>query len=108
MRLRTGLLALAGGLALALLSSAKDGEATATYSEIMGCETGCTVAAGGWPAPYLVDYPGISVVGSVDLLGGLIGEDKLRPLPFFLTWLFWAAAVAAVLLLARRVRGGRR
>ena len=85
MRIRNWILVLSGGLMLALLSSAKAGSASATYSEIMGCEQSCEVAAGGWPVPYLVDYPGISVVGSVDLMGGLLGEDHFRPREFCLT-----------------------
>ena len=97
------LLVLACGLALALLSSAKPGRARAVYSEIMGCETGCDVAAAGWPAPFLVDYPGISVVGSADLSGALLGEDKFYLIPFVLTLLFWVAAATAALLVWRRV-----
>jgi hypothetical protein len=90
------------GLALTLLSSAKGGETSATYSEIMGCEQSCPVAAAGWPFPYLVDYPGISVVGSADLSGALVGEDKFRLLPFVLTLAFWTAAAMAAALLRRR------
>jgi hypothetical protein len=62
----------------------------------MGCETGCEVAAAGWPAPYLVDYPGISVVGTANLSGALLGEDKFHLLPFALTFLFWTALSAGV------------
>ena len=92
------------GLALALLSSAKAGETSATYSEIMGCEQSCRVAAAGWPFPYLVDYPGISVVGSAGLSGALTGEDKFRLLPFLLTLAFWTAAALVADLLWRRAR----
>ncbi|HEY0626389.1 MAG TPA: hypothetical protein VGD10_06615 [Allosphingosinicella sp.] len=95
MSVRLLLLSIAAGILLALLSSAAPGRAQATYSEIMGCETRCEVAAAGWPAPYLVDYPGISVVGSANLSGGLLGEDKFRLLPFLLTALFWIALAAA-------------
>ena len=90
------------GLTLTLLSSAKGGESSATYSEIMGCEQRCQVAAAGWPFPYLVDYPGISVVGSADLSGALVGEDKFRLLPFVLTLAFWTAAAMAAALLRKR------
>lgn len=95
-------LALAPGLLLALASSAFPGRTTAVYSEIMGCEAGCEVAAAGWPVPYLVDYPGISVVGSAGLSGALVGEDHFRLLPFLLTALFWTALVLLVLLLRSR------
>lgn len=94
-----------GGLTLALLSSAQEGEATATYQEIMGCETTCTVAAAGWPVPYVLDYLGLSVAGSAGLLGAVLGEDRLRLLPFLLTASFWTAIAAAILLLAGRVPG---
>ena len=36
----------------------------------------------GFPLPYIVDFHGISVVGSADLIGALMGED------FFLWWPF--------------------
>lgn len=95
-------LAAAGGVALALLSSLVPGAVSATYSEIMGCELSCRVAAAGWPFPYLVDYPGISVVGSADLSGALVGEDHFQLLPFCLTLAFWLAAALAATLLWRR------
>jgi hypothetical protein len=79
--------------------------ARAVYSEIMGCESGCDVVAAGWPLPYLADYPGISVVGAANLAGALLGEDRLRWLPFALTWLFWTAVSAgAFFLWARAAR----
>ena len=93
---------LAVGLLLALLSSLVPGRAKAIYAEIMGCEAGCAVAAAGWPVPYVVDYPGISAAGSADLIGALLGEDRVRWLAFGLTALFWTATAAALLLLARR------
>jgi hypothetical protein len=91
------------GLVLTLLSSARAGRARAVYSEIMGCETGCDVAAAGWPVPYLVDYPGISVVGIANLSGALLGEDKFHLLPFALTLLFWTAVAAAASLIGRQI-----
>jgi len=101
--------ALIAGLALALASSAYAGEARALYAEIMGCEHGCTVAAAGWPLPYLIDYPGISVVGSASLTGALTGEDQFRPRSFLVTASFWALVALAIQLiwsLARRRRAG--
>lgn len=72
----------------------REGRSRAIYSDIMGCEQGCDVAAAGWPLPYLIDYPGISVAGSADLLGALVGEDRFRPLPFAGAALIWTAIVA--------------
>lgn len=83
----------------------KAGRSEATYSEIMGCELSCDVAAAGWPAPYLIDYPGISVVGSANLSGALLGEDHFRLLPFLLTLLFWTAAASGAAYLWRRLTG---
>ena len=103
--IKRAMLLLGAALLLALLSSAKAGRVWATYSEIMGCEERCDVAAAGWPAPYLVDYPGISVANSADLTGALVGEDKFRLAPFLLTTLFWLAVVIAIRLLLRRMRG---
>ncbi len=94
----------AAGLVLTLLSSLQPGRAKARYSEIMGCETSCDVAAAGWPAPYLVDYPGISVVGSAGLSGALLGEDKFRGSAFALTWVFWIVACGLAAFLWRLAR----
>src|SRR3712207_6580319 len=105
-RVRSALLSAAIGLLLTVLSSARAGRARAVYQEIMGCEAGCEVAAAGWPTPYLVDYPGISVVGAANLSGALIGEDKIRWLPFGLTLLFWTMASAGAWL-SWRGFGGR-
>lgn len=105
MRTRTIIASLVSGLILALASSIHAGRVKAVYAEIMGCEVGCEVAAAGWPMPYLVDYPGISVVGSVDLLGALTGEDKFHLLPFAGTALFWTAAVALAFVVLPRVTG---
>ena len=66
---RRALLFLGFAIIFTLLSSTKEGAVWATYSEIMGCEFGCRVAAAGWPVPYIADYPGISVVGSADVVG---------------------------------------
>ena len=99
---------LAAGLAVVatLASSAIGGTVIAIYPEIMGCESGCLAAASGWPAPYLVDYPGISPVGSVSLTNGLLGIDKIWPAELVLTFIFWLAISALVVWLL--VRRGRR
>ena len=94
------------GLILTLFSSGRGGRARAVCSEIMGCESGCEVAAAGWPAPYLVDYPGISVVGAADLFDAVVGEDRFHWLPFALSLLFWIAVAVGAWLLWRRF-GGR-
>jgi hypothetical protein len=99
---------LAAGLAViaTLASSTIGGTVIAIYPEIMGCESGCLTAAGGWPAPYLVDYPGISPVGSVSLTDAMLGMDKIWPAELALTYVFWLAISALVVWLL--VRKGRR
>jgi hypothetical protein len=101
---RYALIIVSAGLVMALLSSFQPGRAKATYPEIMGCEVSCNVAAAGWPVPYLIDYPGISVVGSANLSGGFLGEDKFRGSYFALTWGFWTLACGLAGLLGRAVR----
>jgi hypothetical protein len=54
--------------------------------------------------PYIVDYPGISVVGVASLSGLLAGEDQFRLLPFAQTVLFWSAIVLLSLFAWRRIR----
>jgi hypothetical protein len=61
----------------------------------MGCEDRCEVAAAGWPVPYLIDYPGLSVSGAADITGALVGEDHFRLANFAMTWLVWSLVSAA-------------
>lgn len=76
-----------------LLSSYVPREVNATFPDIMGCNAGCRVVAGGWPFAYLIDYPGISPVGSVELTSGLLGVDQIWPLALAGTFASWAAAL---------------
>ena len=98
------------GLAAAatLATSTIDETVIATYPGIMGCQAGCRVAAVGWPVPYLVDYPGISPVGSVDLIGAILGIDMIWPAQLAGTFLFWCAIGAAVVWILTRTRGGQK
>ena len=78
----------------------------ATYPDIMGCESACLVAAGGWPFPYLVDYPGLSPAGSASLIGAMLGVDVIWPDELATTFLFWLAmSVLAVWALVRKRQG---
>lgn len=85
-----------------LLSSYVPREVSATYGDIMGCEPSCRVVAGGWPFAYLVDYPGISVVGRVGLFDALLGVDKFWWGPFAATCASWAAFFAACIWMSSR------
>ena len=49
---------------LTVASSAVGEQVTAVYPDVMGCEAGCRVAAGGAPFRFLVDDLAISAVGS--------------------------------------------
>ena len=95
---------LAVGLAACatLASGAIDTTSTVTYPNIMGCESGCPVAAIGWPVAYVVDYPGISPVGSASLVGGLLGLDTFQPAELIITFAFWLVISAAVVWAWRR------
>jgi hypothetical protein len=52
----------------------------------------------GWPAPFLADDPGTSVIHKVGV------EDVFRPGPFIATLSFWFLAVSASGWLRRRLK----
>jgi hypothetical protein len=52
----------------------------------------------GWPAPYLADDPGTSVIHEIGL------EDDFRPGPFVATLSFWFLTTSIIGTMARRVR----
>lgn len=95
---KTVLIVLAGAIAGTLLSTIPDRDAVAVYGGIMDCETGCSVAAAGWPGAFIVDYPGLSPVGSADLFGLLIGSDRFHPAAFATTLGFWLLVSVTALL----------
>ncbi|QNA88910.1 hypothetical protein G4G28_11180 [Massilia sp. Dwa41.01b] len=95
--------------AMATLASSSVGAVVlAIYPDIMGCEAGCPTVAGGWPAPYLIDYPAISPVGSVALTEALLGDDKIWPRELALSFAFWLAASAVALWIGRRLAAASR
>ena len=93
--------ALMGACATAA-SSLIAGHTNAQYPDIGGCEKSCDVVAGGWPFHYLVDYPGLSPTGSVDILGALLGHDHLHLGPLAATFAFWSIASFVSISLASR------
>ncbi len=96
---RAAIAALVLGCLLTLLSTfVGERTATATYPEIMGCESGCSVAATGWPLIFVRDYPGMSVVNTADILEVVIAADRFDWLPFGVNVGAWAGV--AVLALA--------
>lgn len=71
------------------------------YPGSSNCALGCDFVAGGWPFPYLVDHPGISPIGSVSLLMGLIGVDILRADALAASFVFWVGVFAALTAIVR-------
>jgi hypothetical protein len=105
MRKRSFLFVLVFATALALGSSAIPGQATVNYPDVDGCTAGCTVAAAGWPFPFLADYPGLSPGGSASLTEAALGSDHVLWTSFVLTWLAWTVAIGALAYLLRRRSG---
>jgi hypothetical protein len=104
MRKRSLLLVLAAATILALASSAIRGTVTVNYADIDGCTAGCTVAAAGWPFPYLADYPGLSPTGKASLQESVVGSDHFLWTSFVATWLAWAALIGVLMWLRGRRR----
>jgi MYXO-CTERM domain-containing protein len=104
MRKRSALLVILAATLLALASSTVRGHTTVNYPDVEGCTAGCTVAAAGWPFPYLADYPGLSPAGSASLKQAALGSDHMLWTSFVATWLAWAALVALLAYALRRRR----
>jgi len=60
--------------------------------------------AAGLPLPYLYDYHGLSPVGSVDLVGALLGLDLFVAWNFAVDLLFWLLLTTGSALLFDRLR----
>jgi hypothetical protein len=91
-----------------LASSAIPGMVSASYPDIMGCYESCQVVAGGWPFPYVVDYPGLSPVHSASLFGVVLGVDRLWAGSLAATLLFWFALFVTVAWTVSRRRAIKR
>ena len=52
----------------------------------------------GWPAPFIADDPGTSVIHQIGV------EDDFRTGPFVATWSFWLLVMLAIGRIWRRVR----
>lgn len=101
-------LALATGAALASSFIQRFGPDQAIFcalgKSIEGHDIYCPkpVLNGGWPAPFLVDEPGISVPNRLGL------EDHWRPWPLVANIAFYAWVIAGALVLLRRLRPSSR
>jgi hypothetical protein len=92
------------GVLATLATSAIRQQSTARYADIDACVSGCSVAAGGWPLPWLIDYPGLSPARSVSLAGVVLGVDRLRVEAFAIDVVLWTLLAAIVLAAWRRLR----
>lgn len=99
------LMALIFAAAALLASSLVLGHVREVYPGSLDCQQGCEFVAGGWPFPYVFDEHGLSPVGSVELLGAILGIDYIRPGAMVGTFLFWLGLLIAV---DRRSRMGLR
>ena len=97
-------LPIALGVALTLATSLVKREAIARYADVDACTSGCTVAAAGWPLPYLVDHPGLSPTGRVSLAGAFLGVDGWRAEGLTLDLALWIVAAFVAAMVVRRVR----
>jgi len=84
------------GVMLTLLSTfVGERSAFAQYPDIMGCESGCSVVATGWPLTYVRDYLGMSVVNTADITEVWFAADRLAWQPFVVDVAFWCLASMA-------------
>lgn len=91
-RRATAFAVLCGGSVLGTLLSS--GVANQVIDVVPGsedCHAGCNAAAAGWPYPYIVDGHGLSPHGSADLMGLLMGIDRLDPFGLLLNVAAWLA-----------------
>lgn len=95
---------LLGGAITLLSTFAGNRSAMATYPDIMGCETGCRVAATGWPLVFVRDYTGMSVIDTADMMEVLFAADRFDWRPFCANLLFWT--MLSLFLLRRRRKSG--
>jgi hypothetical protein len=91
---------LAGTFCSTLIKSRVD----AQFSDILGCENSCSVAAAGWPFPFIIDYPGLSPSGVADFLGLILGMDTVRFESLIGTFLFWVASTVGVTVCIKWLR----
>jgi hypothetical protein len=94
--LRKLLLAVALGMVATFLSSAVSGTAPGFCPNVHEVKP-CVLAAAGWPFPYAVDKPGISVEGKVSLSSAVAGEDAFIVSAWLENVAFWTLIFAILL-----------
>ena len=96
------------GVILTLLSTfVGERSALAVYPDIMGCESGCTVVATGWPLTFVRDYLGISVVNTADIMEVWFAADRLIWHPFVFNVVVWSLASFVAHIGFRRLYGAQ-
>ena len=106
-RLTILILAFVAALALTLASSAvKRTRLEVQEWDCPPAPASCArpVLVGGFPFSYISDNHGVSVVGRISLFGALIGEDRMRWLPFWLNVAIYFLIVAGLLRTGRPAR----
>lgn len=79
------------GVLLTLLSTfVGERSALAQYADIMGCESGCSVVATGWPLTFVQDYLGMSVVKTANIMEVWFAADQFVWLPFVVDVAVWS------------------
>jgi hypothetical protein len=105
-RFRTFFVLVSLAATLTLASSLVPGKASATQLGNPACENDCEYLAAGWPLPYIVDGPGVSPIGSVDLIGAFFGVDSIIPAALATNYFFWFTFLlaSAGMIKIRRLR----
>ena len=94
------------GVLLTLLSTfVGERSALAVYPDIMGCESGCTVIATGWPLTFVRDDLGMSVVNTADIMEVWFAADRFASGPFLFNVVVWSLASFGVHAGLRRLNG---
>ena len=97
------------GTLLALLSTfVGERSAWAIYPDIMGCETGCSVVATGWPMTFVNDYLGMSVVHTANIMEVWFAADRFAWPMFLVNAVFWTLISLAAEISLRPWRAKRR
>ena len=93
------------GVLLTLLSTfVGERSAVARYPDIMGCESGCSVVATGWPLTFVRDYLGMSVVETANIMEVWFAADRVAWLPFLVDVAVWSLMSLAAHHTLRRWR----
>jgi hypothetical protein len=80
------------------------GSATVLFEGVEPGLSEIRVVTGGWPLPYLIDNPALSPVGSVSVVGGMLGLDRVRVGALLVDLAFYGLLAAGGVYAVRRRR----